>query len=269
MSSAKQNRSIARLIVGAMSIDGALGKQEREHVAQTLRQIGMEELVADVGIAIEEDSGDFNMFQDCKSLVESLGSDAPEIVPIIFRVITDVIASDRFVSSQEASYLSAMARKLGVEPERAKQIFKQVMAARRGRLEIAGDAVDEEIHPHLKELLSFQGAEDLVGEFDEESIEELMHSAQDAMAEGAKVSQDDVARAMTILGLDGRAKMEDVEEVWRETIDKLNLPKMADLGETFVSAAINRITRINEAYKVILNFHQQADTKAQKAVANS
>lgn len=257
MSSAAQNRSIARLIVGAMTIDGSLSPEEQRKVAQTLERIGMGELVANVGIAIEEDDTNFNMFEECQQLSQSLGSDAPEVCPLIFRVVADVLASDRFVSIQEASYLAAMAKRLGISTKAAKALLKQVMAERRGRLEAAGSDLDAEIHPRLKALLSFEGADKLVGEADEDSIEELMHSAADALAEGEQVSRDDVARALTILGLDGNAKLEDAEAVWRETIDTLNLPKMANLGETFVSAAINRITRINEAYKTILQFHSQ------------
>lgn len=259
MSSAKQNSSIARLIVGAMTIDGSLNKVEQQKVAQTLEKIGFGELIADVGAAIETDDSHFNMHKECRELVESLGGEVEvaELAPIIFRVITDVVASDRFVSSREALYLSALARRLNIHSPTAQSIFKQVMAERRGRLEIAASSVDEVINPHLKELLSFAGSEKLVGELDPDSIEEMMNEATDAMHEGETISQDDIARAMTILGLHGNSKLADVEEVWKETIDNLNLPKMAGLGETFVSAAINRITRVNEAYKTVLHFHRQ------------
>ena len=62
------------------------------------------------------------------------------------------------------------------------------MASRRGRLEISGNQVDEMINPNLKKLLSFKGAEDLVGELADNSIEELMHNACDALKKGQKVS---------------------------------------------------------------------------------
>ena len=81
-----------------------------------------------------------------------------------------------------------------------------------------------------------------------------------ALAEGCEVSVDDVERSLAVLGLNSTATLEGAEDVWRETIDTLNLPKMANLGETFVSAAINRITRINDAYKTILHFHQHLET---------
>ena len=48
MSSAKQNFSIARLIVGAMCIDGSLDREERKRVSQILEELGMGELIADV-----------------------------------------------------------------------------------------------------------------------------------------------------------------------------------------------------------------------------
>lgn len=254
MSSAKQNRSIAKLIVGAMTIDGSLDQTERKKVAHTLKTIGFGELIADFGAALDEDDGNFNMFQEVKDLVESLGSEAPEVAPLIFRVVSDVVAHDRFVSVREASYLAGMAKRLNLTDKQAQQIFRQVMAERRGRLEISGKDIDEAINANLKNLLSFEGSDEMVGELDEDSLEELMHSAE----EGAQVSKDDFARAMTILGLKTNAKLEDAEEVWRETIDGLNLPKMADLGETFVSAAISRISIINDAYKTILHFHEQA-----------
>lgn len=261
MSSARQNSSIARLIVGAMTIDGNLSKEERDKVARSLEKLGVGELVADVGAAIEEDDGNFNMFEECKQLMVSLGPDAKELAPLVFRVVADVIASDRFVSSREALYLSAMAKRLELTTAMAQTILKQVMAERRGRLEVAASGINEVLNPQLKELLSFSGAEKMVGELDNDSIEELMNSATDALNEGQVISRDDLARALTILGLHGNAKLADAAQVWRETIDNLNLPKMASLGETFVSAAINRISRINEAYKTVLQFHQKLGQK--------
>jgi|GEM_PF-3655651 len=259
MSSAKQNYAIARLIVGAMSIDGSFDKQESEQVASTLNSIGMGELIADVGSVIEEGDYDcINLFEECREIKESLGPDGGDSAILIFRVISDVLASDRFVSEREAAYLSAIARKLGLEAPIARKIFKQVMAERRGRLEISGSEIDETINPHLKDLLSFEGSEGLVGELDSDSLEEMVQMATQSMAEGEAISHDDFARAMTILGLESNAKLEDAEEVWKETISNLNLPRMADLGETFVSAAIQRITKVNEAYKTILHFHQKA-----------
>lgn len=264
MSSAKQNRSIAKLIVGAMTIDGSLDKKEREKTAQTLEKIGMGELIADVGAAMDEDDGHFNLFQECKTLLELLGPDKDELVPLIFRVVADIVASDRFVSAREAAYLSSMGKRLNLPPDQARGILKQVMAERRGRLEISGKNIDENINPQLKDLLSFTGADKLVGEATGETIEELAESATSALAEGEAVSTDELSRALTILGLDKYATMDDAKQVWRETIDNLDLPKMADLGETFVSAAINRITRINQAYKTVRSFHDQAAQATKK-----
>ena len=259
MSSAKQNRQIAKIIVGAMTIDGSLSKDEREKVAKTLSTIGMAELIADVGAVIEEDDGTFNLIAETKALMESLGSDAEELAPMIFRVVADFIASDRFMSIREASYLNALAPRLGVGTGKAKNVIKQVIADRRCRLEASGFQIDEKLNPRLKELLSFQGADKLVGEVDAQSVEEMYLNAKEAFDEVDNVSHDELLRALTVLGLDGNGKLADAECVWKETIDNLNLPKMASLGETFVSAAINRITRINEAYKTVLNFHQKAE----------
>jgi hypothetical protein len=81
----------------------------------------------------------------------------------------------------------------------------------------------------------------------------MINQAKD---EGEPISVDDVTRALTVLGLPSTANLDAATEVWKETIENLNLPKMANLGETFVSAAINRITRVNEAYKTVLRFHE-------------
>ena len=236
-----------------MSIDGTLSKPERQKVATTLDRIGMGELIADVGAAIEDDDGSFNMFHECRDLLASLGGMAAEVSPLVFRIVCDVIASDRFVSAQEATYLSAMAKRLELGDEMASGIFKQVLASRRSRLEVAASQVDETIHPHLKKLLSFSGAEELVGRAGEGSIDEMIEKAIES---GGDISVDDVAQALTVLGLSSTAGLDDAKEVWMDTIDNLNLPKLSNLGETFVSAAINRITRINEAYKTILKFHE-------------
>lgn len=254
MTSAKQNRSIARLIVGAMTIDGSLDSSERAKVVETLQKMGLEDLIADMAVALDEDPGDFNMFQECQELIDSLGESQKEVCPMVFRLVAEVIASDRFVSSREAGYLSALSRRLGLTTEVSKSLLKQVMAERRGRLEMAGNKVNEAINPHLKEMLSFQGAEQLVGELDDDSIEELTSGVQEALAEGERVSRDDLQRALAILGLATAAKLSEAEAVWRQTIDDLNLPKMAGLGETYVTAAINRISKINEAYKTVLRF---------------
>ncbi len=236
-----------------MTIDGSLDKQEREKVAKTLDAIGMGELIAYIGAAIEEDDGTFNLHKECKSLIEVLGSEATEMAPLIFRVVTDVVAHDRFVSANEAAYLSGLAKRLNIPMPVAQQLFKQVMAERRARLEIAGRDVDAGIHPNLRELLSFSGSQDLVGQAGEGSIDDLIEKVSE---EEQKISTDELLRALTILGLNGKSSLEEAENVWKETINSLDLPRMANLGETFVSAAINRITRINEAYKTILTFHE-------------
>jgi hypothetical protein len=256
MSSAKQNKHIGRLIVGAMSIDGTLSKAEQKKLATTLHEVGMDELMADVGSAIEEDNGTFNMFVECTELLASLGADAKDTAPIVFRVVCDVVAADRFVSAQEASYLSAMARKLEIADVTATSVFKQVLAERKSRLEVAASGVDEQIHPQLKKLLNFPGAEDLVGRSTENSIDAMVLEAE-TKGMDTHVSVDELTRSLTVLGLSSNATLEDAKEVWKETIDNLNLPKMANLGATFVTAAINRISRINDAYKSIESFHER------------
>jgi len=251
VSSAKQNFSIARLIVGAMCIDGSLDREERKRVSQILEELGMGELIADVGIALDEDEGDFNLFSECDELLASLGSIAPEVSPLIFRNVADVVACDRFVSAQEATYLSALARRLGLQAQIARAIFKQVLADRNARIEISGKQIDEQINPYMKELLSFSGADFLVGK-DYSSPPSSQLTPDAPQSEEEVISPEDLSRAFAVLGLESDASMSEAEAVWRQTIQHLDLPKMAELGETFVSAAINRITRINEAYKIVL-----------------
>jgi hypothetical protein len=261
MSSVQQNRHIARLIVGAMIIDGELSDSEQKKVAIALQDLHMQELVADFGAALEDDFGDFNMFEECKFLMESMGDDADSAAPMIFRLIVEVIASDRFVSAQEASYISAMARRFRLATETTQKIFGQVMAERRGRLEISARDVDEMLHPHLKEILSFEGADELVGEVSEDSLEEMLHDAQAAMAEGCSYTKQDVDRGLAVLGLSRAASLEEATEVWKETIHSVDLKTMAGLGETFVTAALNRLTEINDAYKVVLHVHEHIKTQ--------
>ncbi len=250
MSSAKQNFSIARLIVGAMCIDGSLDREERKKVSQILENLGMIELIADVGVALDADEGDFNLFQECDELLSSLGNMASEVTPLIFRIVADVVASDKFVSAQEITYLSALARRLGLASATAAKILQQVLAHTRGRLEISSKQVDANINSYLKELLSFPGADFLTGrDYAAEAAEPKMEAKAEPQT---TVSPEELSRALTVLGLDQNSRLAEAEGVWRETIVHLDLPKMAELGETFVSAAINRITRINEAYKAVL-----------------
>ena len=257
MNKALQNKFIARFIVGAMTIDGSLDRKEREKVVRTLERLHMSELIADFGAAVDDLDDAPNMYQEAKEFVGLLGAHAAQITPMVFRLVVEVIASDRFVSLNEAGYLSGLAKRFNIPMKDAQRIIKEVMAQVRGRLEVAASSVDSYINGHLKELLSFDGAEDLVGEVERDSLSEMIHSAHEAMSEGESVSLDDVERAFAILGLSPNAKLADAEHVWHDTIDNLNLPKLASLGETFVTAAINQITTINNAYKTILQFHER------------
>lgn len=255
MGAAKQNRLIARIIVGAIAADGEFDDKEKQKAISTLQKLGMDELIADFGIALDEDDTNFNLFKECSELVESLGSNASEVCPLLFRLISEVVASDRFVTMSEATYLSSVAKRLDLSNEQARKIFKEVMAKTKGRLEASGKDVSETLNPALKDFLSFEGAEDIVGELDKDSLLELLHESKDGTASGEKISIEDVEQSLAVLGLSGNAKLADAESVWKETIANLNLSKLADLGETFVSAAITRIQTINDAYKVVLKFY--------------
>ena len=250
MSSSKQNQHIARLIIGAMTIDGEMSDKELAKCGATLEAIGMGQLVAYLGSVLQEDESQYNMFQECKDLVTSLGSESKEVSPLVFRIVVDVVAADRFVSLREASYLAAMAKRLDMSMDDAKSIFKTEMARQRSRLEVSGSEIDEALNKNLKDLLSFKGADDIVGELDENALEEMLHQAD----EGSQVCKDEVSRAMTILGLQSNSTIKDADKVCMQTIHKPNVPQMAELGETFVSAAIDRITAINNAYKTVLAY---------------
>lgn len=253
MSSAATNKHIARLIVGAMSIDGELDKAEREKVAASLTKMGMPELIADMGLAIEEDCGDFNLFAEAKTIMDDLGSQAEQLTPAIFRIVCSVVASDRFVSSREASYLCSLGARLQLQTDKSQAIFRSILSENRARLEVAGSGIDEVLNTKLKEFLSFEGAEDLIGAVDEDSLEEMIHNNADS----TKVSHQELKEAMAVLGLKANAKLDDATKVWREAIDNLNLPKMADIGETFVTSALSRLNAVHSAYKKIVAFHEQ------------
>mgnify|MGYP000898351126 CR=1 FL=1 len=257
MNSLEENRKIATLIVGAMAIDGSLNSEEREKVARALRELNMEELISDIGVVIDEGTYEStNLFKICRELRDDYGQDADELSALVFRIICEVVAHDRYVSEQESAYLSAMSKRLELSVTDARNIFKGVLFQRRSRIESSGRDIDAALNPHLKELLSFEGADSIRGEAPKEALAEVIHTNS---GENGPISFDDVTRAMNILGLDGRSKLTDAEHIWRETINNLNLPKMANMGETFVTAALARISKINEAYKLVLSYYRAAE----------
>ncbi len=253
MSSASVNKSISRLIVGAMSIDGELNEEERLRVAKILDFIGMPDLIADVGAAIESTSGQFDLYKECRLVKELIKDELKETAPLIFRTVSDVLAVDRFLSTEEALYLSSMARQLGISSKVSKQILKEVMTNRRARLQKSAKDIDADFNPQLRELLSFEGADDLVGEVSEDELGELFHNTKDDV----DITREEMQEALIILGLKPNSTIDDAKKVWLDTINTLDLPKMSTLGETFVTAAINRITKVNSAYRTILNFYDQ------------
>lgn len=254
MSIQDRNRSIARLIVGAMSIEGTLGDDERERVAETLRGLGMDALIPEVGLAIEEADGSYNLFEECGVLEENLGHDAKDLVPRVFRIVADVLATDRFVSEQEATYLSAMARKLDLPAEEARRILTEVIHSRRSHIEVAGSSIEESLHPHLKELLSFEGAEEIVGRIEPGSIEALLDDNRGKNLSPA--SANDLHAALGTLGLTDNATLEDATLAWREVLERTNLSKLADAGDSFVASAIDRAGKVNAAYQTVKRFFQ-------------
>lgn len=264
MRSSQENRIIGRIIVGAMSIDGTLNKKEREHVAAILTKRGASDIVSYVGSALDEDLGDLDLFKECRELLEILGSKAQSSAPEIFRLVSSIIASDRFVSANEAQYLSALARRLKISTEKSRNILKEIIEEKRSKLEISGDQVDALIHPHLKELLSFCGAEDKVGELRENSIEEQLHHAE--FDNSTNISLEDVEKALATLGLSTTGgTLEEAEEVWREKMESVKLGQLAHQGASFVGAALLQATKIHNAYKTLLDFDMMIKAKKKKA----
>ena len=255
MSIPVRNRSIARLIVGAMTIEGAVGPSDRNRLAESLRASGLDSLIADVGIALEDVDSNFNLFEECRILRETLGAEAPTLTPILFRIICDAIATDRFVSEQEATYLSALAKKLELPTDKARKILTEVLYSRKSRIEAAGSSIDEVIHPHLKSLMTFEGAEDLVGPIDPNSIEALIEEQQ-ASGKTEQATITELHAALGTLGLTDRATLEDAKTAWREILETTNLSKLSDAGDAFVSAAIDRLSKMHAAFVVIRRFHE-------------
>ena len=126
MGKVQENKHIAKLIVGAMSIDGELSKDDQLKVVAALQSLGMNDLVADFGEALETDYGDFDLYQESKELLAVLGDHTESSTPIIFRLICNVVVSDRFVSVQEASYLSALGKRLKLTIEASREICNSI-----------------------------------------------------------------------------------------------------------------------------------------------
>jgi tellurite resistance protein len=263
MRSAQENRIIGKILVGAMCIDGTLNKKEREHVAQILTKRGAPELVADVGAALENDFGDLDLFKECRELLEHLGNKASTATPDIFKLVASVVASDRYVSAQEAQYLSALARRLKLSTQQSQTILKGIIEEKRSRLEISGDQVDALIHPHLKELLSFCGADEKVGELSENAIEEHLYEADFSGQD--KITVEDVEKALTILGLSSSGgSLEEAEEVWKEIMEGIKLGQLAYQGAPFVGAALDRAQKIHGAYQTLLTFEEMRNAEKKK-----
>ena len=266
MSKVQENKHIARIIVGAMSIDGELSKEDQQKVISALQSLGMQELISDFGEALETDFGDFDLFQESKGLLAVLGDKAESSAPVIFRLICNVIVSDRFVSVLEASYLSALAKRLKLGIEKSREIFKSVMIQNRARLEVAPRSIDATVHPHLKELLSFEGADEIVGPHSEDSLEELLEAAKKDSSIEISYSPEDAYKALGKLGLSKTASLEEANEVWQEAIKRTDLAAMARLGETFVAATLLRLTEMTEAVQVLKQVREDLELKRQSKI---
>ena len=258
MFSNEESKIIARLIVAGVSIDGSLNSKERESLAecilnQTYINSSLNTLVADVGYALDNDFGDFDIFQDSKNLLDKLGSRAVEISPKIFKLVSACVSGDRFISAQEASFLSALSRRLKISTPIAGKILKELIESKRGKIEVGGEQIDALIHPHLKELLSFSGSNELVGEIKEDSLEERIFQASQELSEIKKYSHEEIQNSLSALGLNSTSSIEDAKEIWQKSLASINLLKLSEQGETFVTAALNQAKIINDAYTLLVS----------------
>lgn len=247
----EENKSIARIIVAGASIDGTLNSADREMLSNALLKLNLEDLLAEVGFALEHDSGDFDIFEDTKKLIETLGDRSRQLSPLIFEIMAQCISGDRYISTQEATFLSTIARRLKLSTSVAGSILKKVLESKKSKLEISGQQIDALVHPHLKELLSFCGSEELVGEINADSIEERLYQAQKELGEVKEYKHEDIQKALITLGLNGSSSIDDAKDAWMSCLAKIKPAQLTNQGPTFVAAAINKAKAINDAYLLI------------------
>jgi hypothetical protein len=264
MFSNQEAKIIARLIVGAASIDGTLNTKERELLSSSLIEQGFSTIVAEIGTALDDDFSTFDIFLESRTLLENLGSKSSELTPKIFKIIATSISGDRFISEQEASFLSALSRRLKLSTAQAGKIIKEILEKNKGKLEISGDQVDALIHPHLKELLSFTGSSNLVGEINSDSLEERIYQAKKELEENSSFSKEEIDKALLSLGLNSSSTIEDAKEIWQDTLSSINLSKLIHQGVIFVSSAIEKAKIINDAYELLVKVDKSLHTSKSK-----
>lgn len=261
----EERKAIARIIVAGASIDGTLNSHDRESLSKILNALQLTDVLAEVGFALDHDFGDFDIFHETKILNETLGERAKKLTPIIFEIITQCVSGDRFVSAQEATFLSTLARRLKLSTHIAGKILKGVLESKRSKLEINGDQIDALLHPHLKELLSFSGSEDLVGEIHEDSIEERLYQAQQELQTTDTYAIEDIQSALITLGLNSSSSIEDAKDAWASQLEEIKLHALLHQGPAFVSAALQRAGKINEAYLLLT----RADSSIREKVSHT
>ncbi len=254
MRTVQANKAIATIIVGAMGIDGSLSKEEREQLAKVLSQLGEQALLPDIGVALDNDFGDFDLFRESKALIQSLGTDSNDELQNVFKLVVSVISTDRFVSQDEASFLSALSRAIKISPDRAKKILQEVLTAKKSRIEISGDSVDAMLHPHLKELLSFSGAEEIVGIAPKDSFEEGFIEAGEFSS--GDFSEENIRKALKTLGLNSFSTPDEAEEAWLEIVNTADLKVLAKQGIDYLIATLSALTKASEAYKLIKRYSE-------------
>ena len=254
-----ENKHIANLIVGAMSIDGELCTEDRSKAISALEAMQMHELVSDLGLAIENDDGDFDLFRESRELINALGKDSSARLADIFKVICKVLSSDRFLSVQEATYLSALTKRFKLELPVAQNILKEVLVLKRGRIEVSAEQI--EMHQGLKELLSFEGSEEIVGAVCEDSIEEQLLSAKETANASLDYSIEDVHSALNKLALPKTASLDEAKQEWMSVVDNTDLKAMAKLGESFVLASAIKVKEATEAYHFIAKVRSYLEQK--------
>src|SRR5690606_20364273 len=99
------------------------------------------------------------------------------------------------------------------------------------------------------------------------SIQERMYDASELFDSEQSLSMDDVEKALAVLGLSSGGTLEEAEEVWKETMESINLGKLAWQGEAFLGAALERAQKIHKAYSTLLTFDKMLEHKKKQGTA--
>ena len=117
---------------------------------------------------------------------------------------------------------------------------------------MSGDQIDALIHPHLKELLSFAGSNELVGEIKEDSLEERLYQARKELGKTTSYTKEEIDSALITLGLNSSSTIEDAKEIWLTNLIAISPAKLVHQGPSFVTAGLEKAKLINDAYCLLV-----------------